>query len=92
MRVSFDFDGTLTKPDVQVAFNIMKTRENKLFIITSRNGPMNSHSNHDLNMFTSVFGIKHEDVIFTYGAPKHQSIVTFDIDRHYDDNSVEIRE
>ena len=96
MRVSFDFDSTLTKPHIQEIAKAMIKAGHYVRITTSR--PSKSYpiigepeccfNNHDLYEVMREIGI--DDVMFTEGEYKARYLDSFDL--HFDDDLSEIAE
>lgn len=96
MRVSFDFDSTLTEPHVQEIAKALILAGHYVRITTSR--PSKSYpiigepecyfNNNDLYEVMREIGI--DDVVFTEGRYKAEFLQDFDI--HFDDDLSEIEE
>lgn len=90
MKISFDWDGTLTKEHIKVRFFEAINNGHEVLIITSRNEivPDNWHWNNE-----ELFELAHNlniRLIFTNGADKWTYIKQEDINVHYDDDEIEI--
>ena len=85
--VSFDFDGTLSREDVQ---EYAKTLNANKYIITSR--PTKSIDNSDLIEVAKSLGISDENIIFTSYEPKMDRLVDMDVLWHLENDKTEIRE
>lgn len=96
MKVSFDFDNTLTKPHVQEIAKAMIIAGHYVRITTSRltksyptiGEPECCFNNHDLYEVMREIGI--DDVMFTEGRYKAEFLQDFDL--HFDDDLSEIAE
>jgi hypothetical protein len=87
-NISFDFDGTLSEPNVQAIAEEYILDDNNVYIITKRT-PTDSKEVYDVAM---KLGIKKSNIIFTNGQPKWSFLIECDIDIHYDDMQDEIEE
>jgi hypothetical protein len=86
MRISFDYDDTLTTAKgQQMAARYIAARDN-VFIITARQqsngGPVYE--------MAKKLGIKRENVYFTGGRDKWQTIKRLRINKHIDNNQEQI--
>lgn len=93
MKVSFDFDSTLDRIDVQeFAHNLIKNGV-EVWICTSRFSPENAHRkdwNDDLFAVASKVGIPKDRVIFTNMANKSEVIKDMGFIWHLDDDWIEL--
>lgn len=90
MKISFDFDFTLTNKKLQYICKILAKHDpNSVFIITSR---LSSNNNNDLWLVAKELGIKEENVYFTEGKYKLCTLCKVGIDLHIDDDRHEIME
>lgn len=83
MRVSFDYDDTLTTPK---GLELLKRRQqegDEIYIITARRRSI------EVIDFARQYGIRH--VYFTSGEDKYHIIDELNIDVHYDNNAEQIR-
>lgn len=91
MKVSFDFDNTLSHPYIQALAKKYIDNEDEVIVTTTRNpervGWIAYQSNSDLLKITQELGI--ETVIYTSGDIKYKHLPT-DVDIHYDDDMLEI--
>jgi hypothetical protein len=85
MRISFDFDCTLGEDIIQkkASLLIASTEYCDVFIITSRNKDVSY--NRDLLSVAKRLGIPEQNIHFTEGDWKWQTIKMLNIDIHYDD-------
>jgi len=102
MKVSFDFDSTILKKEwseeeemeVPVGLDpiaaelIQKERDagNDVIIVTSRYGPKPAFGQDNEDLFKIANDLKIEDVYFTNGEDKVQTLLDLGIVRHYDDD------
>lgn len=105
MKVSFDFDSTILKKEwseeeemeVPVGLDpiaaklIQKERDagNDVIIVTSRYGPKPAFGQDNEDLFKIANDLKIEDVYFTNGEDKVQTLLDLGVVRHYDDDSHE---
>lgn len=84
MRISFDFDSTLSEHTMQrfVDIIISSAKCCDVYIITSRCEGM---TNKDLHSIAKKLGINESNIHFTEGAWKWRIIKKLNIDIHYDD-------
>ena len=90
MKVSFDFDSTLSKLSIQKVAKKFIDNGDEVWITTSR------HSNPQINFYTNDLlfeiaenlGIKKEHIQFTEGKDKFNFLEGFDL--HFDDDVIEI--
>lgn len=83
IRISFDFDGCLSKEDVQKEARKLMLEGYDVIVTTSR---MMEHKNQDLFNVTENLGIK--TVIFTDFGDK--SPYMYDVDIHIDNDDTEL--
>ena len=95
MRITIDYDDTLSKPHIQeLAKKLIKNHE--VYILTARwdclYRKMYKHmkSNDDLFQTAEEVGIPHRNVIFTNQAMKLEHIVRGRVGIHIDDNKGEL--
>ena len=102
MKVSFDFDSTILKKEwseeeemeVPVGLDpiaaklIQQERAagNDVIIVTSRYGPKPAFGQDNEDLFKIANDLKIEDVYFTNGEDKVQTLLDLGIVRHYDDD------
>ena len=96
MRITIDFDDTLTKPHIQeLAKKLVKNHE--VYILTSRLDSLyrkslpNLHSNDDIYETAEKVGIKPQNVVFTNQASKLEHIYRGRVGIHIDDNEGELK-
>lgn len=93
MRISFDFDSTLSRLDIQEIADDFINRGHDVHVTTSRHsiwkwGGINETFNNDLFEITDKLGILKENIHFTNMEPKVDFLKGFDM--HFDDDEVEI--
>lgn len=91
LKISFDFDSTLSEPEMQeLALKYLQVGI-EVFVTTSRTEFHNGlrFSNSDLFEVTDRIGIKRENITFTSYDDKYKFVKEFDI--HFDDDEIEIR-
>jgi len=102
MKVSFDFDSTILKKewseeeemevpvglDPTAAKLIQQERAagNDVIIVTSRYGPKPAFGQDNKDLFKIANDLKIEDVYFTNGEDKVQTLLDLGVVRHYDDD------
>jgi hypothetical protein len=87
-KISFDFDGTLSRPDIQeIAKRKVADKTNDVYIVTRRYKETESAYVYQI---ADEVGIKRDNVFFTDGKFKYITIALLDIDIHYDDKPAEI--
>lgn len=69
--ISFDFDGILSRTDVQEFAKELKSRGHRILIITNRHG---NKSNSDLYRIADEIGIKRHHIYFCEMLGKHRFI------------------
>lgn len=93
MKVSVDFDGTLTIDLVQLYIENLIQRNIEVWIITSRlhekNAP-NEDWNVDLYRVAKKLKIPKEHIIFTNSEDKYKTLLNKDFIWHLDDNVKEL--
>ena len=82
MKISFDYDGTLSRPDVQLIAKSLIDSGNDVWILTSR---FKDDYNIDLIDVSFKVGIPINKILFTEGDYKHKEYVKNNFDLHYDD-------
>ena len=83
MKVSFDFDGVLTLPKIQLLAKSMITLGFDVWIITSRSEK--SRQNHEIFTICDKIGLSPLKVIFTNCALKVNEFNRGSFDFHFDD-------
>ena len=95
MKVSFDFDGTLSRPDVQAYAKELIERGIEVIVTTSRYNEEKKHlyrsnpTNDDMYAVTDNLGIKRENVHFTNMEDKVDNLQE-DVAWHLDDDEYEL--
>jgi len=93
MKVSFDFDSTLTRKDVQLFAKELIDRGFEVWIVTSRFGfgqePTKTW-NDDLFKVASEIGIPQEHIHFTCITNKSEFLKDKDFLFHLDDDNIEL--
>ena len=96
MKVSFDFDSTLSRPCIQGYAQELISRGVDVWVTTSRNGDCKSFGmyidNDDLYTVTDALNIPRENIIFTCGVSKSAYIRNHNFIFHLDDDSTELLE
>ncbi|SED11021.1 hypothetical protein SAMN04489761_4305 [Tenacibaculum sp. MAR_2009_124] len=92
MKISFDFDSTLSEPEMQELALKFISKGVDVSVTTSRREKMQglNFSNEDLFEVTDKLGINRDKVVFTNFNPKYQYLKDFDM--HFDDDEVEIND
>ncbi len=88
LKVSFDFDGVLTKERYQEVAKRYIYKDIEVFIVTSRDDSENRNDHDCVFDLADEIGISHENIIFTRHKPKYEFLKYIDI--HYDDDELEI--
>lgn len=86
MKVSFDFDKTLEKENIQKIASMYIKEGDEVFIITRRCADDNAA----VLSVADKLGIPHDHIYFTCHEWKYKTIAALGIDQHYDDKYVEI--
>lgn len=96
MRITIDYDDTLSKPHIQkLAKKLVKNHE--VYILTSRLDSLyrksftHLHSNDDIYETAEKVGIKPQNVVFTNQASKLEHIHRGRVGIHIDDNEGELK-
>jgi len=90
-RVSFDFDDTLTREDVQEYAKELISKGVEVFVVTKRYDELHKHlwadnpTNDDLWEVTNRLGIPERNVIFTNVQPKSKVLLGSNVLWHLDD-------
>ena len=93
MKVSFDFDNTLTRISVQKYAKELVDRGLEVWIVTSRMGfgkEPNPTWNDDLFEVAKYVGIKRENIHFCYMANKSEFLKDKGFVFHIDDDNIEL--
>ena len=96
MRITIDYDDTLTKPHIQkLAKKLVAKHE--VYILTSRLDSLyrksykHLHSNDDIYETAEKVGIKPQNIVFTNQASKLEHIHRGRVGIHIDDNEGELK-
>lgn len=93
MNVSFDFDGTLTKKSVYDFAHYCIEQGLRIWIVTSRYGPITDDYNKELLRMSEKLEVNQERIIFTSGGLKKDYFRQFpDFIFHLDDDWIELHE
>ena len=90
LKISFDFDSTLSETEMQeLATKFLKSGA-EIFVTTSRTDYQDGleFSNSDLFEVTDRIGIKRENITFTKYDDKYKFVKDYDL--HFDDDEVEM--
>ena len=96
IKISFDFDDTLSLEKIQNIVRKLNKNEIDIFILTSRFGNMqrmkykNLKSNEDIYLLASDLGIPPHRISFTNQSPKWMVLNESGIQIHIDDDEREI--
>lgn len=92
MKVSFDYDSTLSDDFVQLYAEELIKRGLEVWIVTSRNGDAKAPKGHnnDLYHVADKVGIPRENIHFTNGKAKYKYLKKYDFIWHLDDDQYEI--
>ena len=93
MKISFDFDSTLSRPDIEQIARDLINSGHDVHITTSRHnvwkwGGINTTFNDDLYDVAAELNLSAENIHFTNMEPKVDFLEGFDM--HFDDDEVEI--
>jgi len=86
MKISFDFDGTLSEESIKNTAKIFIIAGHDVWIVTARTDCNNS----DLYKLCDDIGLEHNKVIFTNGDLKYYEYEKGNFDLHYDDDWEEV--
>jgi len=93
IKVSFDYDSTLSRSDVEKYAKDLINRNIEVWICTSRYSPSNAPRkdwNDDLFLVADRVGIKREHIIFTNFENKSEHLNNKGFKWHIDDDSIEL--
>lgn len=85
-KVSFDYDGVLTKPEGKALIKRKITEGYPVYIITAR---QESNGEAVVN-FAREYGVDRDKVYFTNGDDKWKTIKRLGISKHYDNNPEQV--
>lgn len=92
MKISFDFDHSLTQPKIQNLASKFIAANHEVWITTSRSpnkeGVKLPYDNREVFAMAEKLGIKKENIRFTSYDEKYKYLKDFDL--HFDDDEVEI--
>lgn len=89
MRISFDFDGTLTQEVIQRLCVIFARDGHEIWIVTARLDKI--EWNNDLYKIADFLGIPKERIHFTGGSYKWEFLHINEFDLHFDDDYMEVK-
>jgi len=98
MKVSFDFDNTLSTPQMQEFAAELLSLGVEVYVVTSRYDDLHRHryptnpTNADLYAVTDSLFIPRQNIRFQCMRPKQEYLFKSTIDYHIDDDEVEIQE
>ena len=84
MNISFDFDGCLTRPDIQIVAKQLMNEGNNVCILTTRTEIITQGFGNHNTLFEVAKDLGITKIIFTNGQRKYKYLKAFDL--HYDDN------
>ena len=88
MKISFDFDHTLSTPTMQKLAKLFKSKGHDTYLTTSRFKLSPFYSNERVYNIAESVGIPKENIRFTNGKDKYNFLREFDI--HFDDDIIQI--
>ena len=88
MKISFDFDGTLSEEAIKNTARIYIIAGHDVWVITARDEGKNH--NVDLYGICKYIGVEEEKIIFTNGVDKVDEYIKGNFDLHYDDEWEEV--
>jgi len=86
MKISFDFDDTLSEKPFQKLAEILLKGGAEIYVVTTRLEAWNE----EVWEATDGLGIERKNVHFTNGALKKETLQNLQIDLHFDDAPMEI--
>ena len=102
LKISFDFDSTLTKPVIQKLAETLLDAGCDVWILTSRlndtwyypDGSVLKCSgyNYDIRKIAEEIGIPENKILYSEGNLKKDLYFKHKFDLHYDDDSIEVEE
>lgn len=90
MRISFDFDSTLSEERIQRFAKAMSTLDVEMWIISSRVDENRWGWNKELFRIANQLNISRNRIILTEGDVKWKPIKEHGIDIHFDDDQIEV--
>lgn len=92
MKISFDFDGTLDREDVQLYAKKLLDAGHEVWITTARyrNNPHIRRKNNDLFRVANKVGIPMNKIIFCEMEPKWEVMSGEGFEWHLDDSDLEL--
>ena len=90
MKVSFDFDKTLSEEHIQKVAKAMIDSNIEVWIVTARVHNPNFNTNHDVFRVAEELSIPKDRIIFTNGSMKWSTLMRLGINTHFDDMPDEI--
>jgi len=90
MNISFDFDNTLSKPDVQDFVRYCMDKRFTIWVITARSGSLYDTHNRDLYNVVTELNIEPTKVIFMNHVDKYNFLLNKDFIFHLDDDFIEV--
>jgi hypothetical protein len=96
MKITIDFDGTLSTPKIQSLVMSLYKYDIDIWILTSRYDELHKHlypqnpSNEDMYSVVLSMGIPKHKIIFTNASPKANYLKSTNVVVHIDDNNMEL--
>lgn len=90
MNISFDYDNTLSRKDVQDFVRFCKDRNLTIWVVTARVGELNDSHNKDLCKVVYNLGIDKKRVIFMNNQDKSNFFSNKQFILHLDDDYLEV--
>ena len=89
LKVSFDFDGTLSQDSIQEFAKHLLAVGDEVWVVTSR---VSNPEKWNLDLFSVAedVGISRNNIFFTEGDYKWKFLDTHDFDIHFDDDYMEV--
>lgn len=91
MKISFDYDGTLSLEKIQVLAKSLVKSGHDVWILTTRNNEYGTN-NHDMFYISQKVEIPIIKILFTHGKLKAHKFKEKKFDMHFDNNWMEIEE
>lgn len=89
MKISFDFDGTLTEDVIKETAKVFIESKHDVWIVTARS---DGNFNQDLYKVCDYIGLPYDKVIYTNGSYKMYEYIKGNFELHYDDMWDEVKE